>query len=65
MVFMFNLKCAFNKKTGKIEFGECNWMVPIQALRTVKMVENVAGKKIEFKLIADLNETNSLLQQHG
>lgn len=54
MVFMYNTKCQFNKQTGQIEFQEMQWMVPIQALTQVKMTE-VPGKKIEIKLITDLN----------
>jgi len=40
-------------------------MQPIQALRTVKMEENVSGKMIKLTLISDVAETNNLLVQHG
>jgi hypothetical protein len=39
-------------------------MLPIQALKLVKMIE-VPGKKIELKLFTDLNEQNNILKQHG
>lgn len=61
MVFMYNTKCDFDKKTGQIQFGEMQWMLPIQALKLVKMIE-VPGKKIELKLYTDLEEQNNILK---
>jgi hypothetical protein len=55
MVFMYNTKCEFDKKTGQIQFCEMQWQLPIQALRLVKMTE-IPGKKIELKLYTDLEE---------
>ena len=64
MIFMYNTKCHFDKKTGKIEFDEMQWQIPIQAIALVKMIE-VQGKRIELKIFTDLKKQNEILQQHG
>jgi len=63
MVFLYNTKCSFNKKTGQIEFGDIAWLVPVEAITAVKMTE-VPGKKIELHLYADLECQNAILKQH-
>ena len=60
MVFMYNTKCDFNKKTGQIEFGGEQWVVPIQSIKLIKMKE-VKDKRIEFTISTDLTQQNDLL----
>jgi hypothetical protein len=55
MVFMYNTKCDFNKKTGQIEFGGEQWVVPIQSIKLIKMKE-VKDKRIEFTISTDLTQ---------
>lgn len=65
MVFMYNTKCAFDiKQTGEIKFEEMAWLVPIEAITAVKMVED-PGKKIELIITTDLECQNSILKAHG
>lgn len=56
-VFMFNTDCAFNPKTGKIEFNTLQWQIPIQAIRKVVMTEE-QGKKIKMGISIDGNVQN-------
>lgn len=53
MVFMYNTECTFDKKTGEITFGEMAWLVPIEAITQVKLIDS-PGKKIELSITADV-----------
>mmetsp|Transcript_1052 Transcript_1052/g.1939 ORF Transcript_1052/g.1939 Transcript_1052/m.1939 type:complete len:127 (-) Transcript_1052:119-499(-) len=64
MVFMYNTKCSYNKKSGLFEFQELQWQIPIQALTQVKMIE-VPGKKIEIRLLTDLKMQSEILEKYN
>ena len=64
MVFMYNTKCAFDKKSRDITFEEMAWLVPIEAITSVRM-EEVPGKKIELIINTNLECQNSILKAHG
>lgn len=65
MVFLYNTRCTFSKKTGDIEFGEMAWLVPIEAITTIKMEKVAAKNKIQFDLTTDLQCQNKILEKHG
>ena len=65
MVFLYNTKCTFDtKQTGEINFDEMAWLVPIEAITAVKLVEE-KDKKIELIITTDLECQNSILKAHG
>jgi len=61
---MYNTKCSFDKNSGQIEFGEMNWLCPIEAITSVKMTE-VAGKKIEIHIYSNSECQNEILKKHN
>jgi hypothetical protein len=40
MVFLYNTDCEFEKGTGEIQFKKLAWMVPIEALTKIELIEH-------------------------
>lgn len=64
MVFLYNTQCTWNPKTGKIEFKELAWMMPIEALTKITMTE-YEGKKVDLNMVVDLECQNQIIAKHG
>lgn len=52
MVWMFNTKCKFDEK-GEIQFSELKWIVPIEAITKIELVDYKKSELLEMKIHID------------
>lgn len=50
MVFLYNTECEFEKESGEIRFKKMAWMLPIEAITKIELIEHSKTEKLEIKL---------------
>ena len=51
MVFIYNTKCEFDPVSKQIKYGSTSWMLPIEAIKSVKITEK--KDKLDFDITVD------------
>ena len=46
MVFLYNTDCEFEKDSGEIRFKKLAWMVPIESMTKVELIEHKKSDKL-------------------
>lgn len=49
MVWMYNTECKFDDK-GELKFGELKWIVPIEAITKIELVDYAKSQQLEMKI---------------
>lgn len=50
MVFLYNTECDFDKESGEIKFKKLKWIVPIEAMTKIDLVEHRKSEKLQVKI---------------
>ena len=50
MVFLYNTDCEFEKDSGEIKFKKLAWMVPIEAMTKIELIEHEKSEKLQLKM---------------
>jgi len=62
MVFLYNTECEFDKDSGLINFKKLAWMVPIEAIIKVELIEYTKSEKLVMKISMNDSCTKAILK---